>query len=155
MLFVTNLIAIIVVSSFIFSLLGVTPLRALRRNIRLAQFGRLGLVVLLLVLAGPLSQTLIDQLQEGKIVSVAHPVTWAVRTALYERVAQDEAVEIMFLGRPRAMKAVMIHIASQIELPQSYADELRKIVREKMDDPELAVIVVAVRSLWRNDSDSP
>jgi len=154
-LFVTNLLAIIVASSFTFSLLGVTPLRALRRNIRLAQFGRLSLVVLLLVLAGPLSQTLIDQLQEGKQVPVANPVTRAVRTALYERVAQDEGVEIMFLGRPRAMKAVMIHIASQIELPPSYADELRKIVREKMDEPELAVSVVAVRGLWRSDSDSP
>jgi len=87
-------------------------------------------------------------------VPVANPVTWAVRTALYERVAQDEGVEIMLLGRPRAQKSVMIHIASQIDLPPSYADELRKIVREKMDDPELAVSVVAVRGLWRSDSDS-
>ena len=154
-LFVTNLLAIIVASSFTFSLLGITHLRVQRRKIRRAQFGRLGLVVLLVVLAGPLSQTLIDQLQEGKLVPVANPVTWAVRTALYERVAQDEGVEIMFLGRPRAQKSVMIHIASQIELPPSYADELRKIVREKMDEPELAVSVVAVRGLWRSDSDSP
>jgi hypothetical protein len=98
---------------------------------------------------------MIDQLQEGKIVSVGHPVTWAVRTALYERVAQDEGVEIMFLGRPRAQKSVLIHIASQKDLPPSYAAELRKIVREKMDDPELHVSVVAVRGLWRSDSDSP
>ena len=77
-----------------------------------------------------------------------------MRTALYERVAQDEGVEIMLLGRPRAQKRVMIHIASQIELPPSYADELRKIVHEKMDEPELAVSVVAVRGLWRSDSDS-
>jgi uncharacterized membrane protein len=154
LLFVTNLIAIIVVSSLTFRLLGVTHLRVQRRTIRLARFVRLSLVVLLLVLAGPLSKTLIDQLQEGKNVPIANPVTLAVRTALYERVAQDEGLEIMFLGRPRAMKAVMIHIASQIELPQSYADELRKIVREKMDDPELNVSVVAVRGLWRSDSDS-
>ena len=86
---------------------------------------------------------------------LANPVTRAVRTALYERVAQDEGVEIMFLGRPRAQKSVLIHIASQSELPRSYANELRKIVREKMDDPELAVWVVAVRGLWRSDSDSP
>jgi hypothetical protein len=49
----------------------------------------------------------------------------------------------------------MIHIASQIELPQAYANELRKIVREKMDEPDLHVSVVAVRGLWRSDSDSP
>jgi uncharacterized hydrophobic protein (TIGR00271 family) len=153
-LFVINLLAIIVASGFTFSLLGITHLRRQRRYILRAQFTRLSLVVLLVVLAGPLSKTLIDQLQEGKQVPVANPVTWAVRTALYERVAQDEGVEIMFLARPRAQESVLIHIASQIDLPPSYADELRKIVREKMDEPELAVSVVAVRSLWRSDSDS-
>jgi uncharacterized hydrophobic protein (TIGR00271 family) len=154
-LFVTNLIAIIVVSSLTFKLLGVTHLRVQRRYIRLAWYIRLSLVVLLLVLAGPLSKILIDQLQEGKHVPIANPVTSAVRTALYERVAQDEGVEIMYLARPRAHRSVMIHIASQIKLPQSYANELRKIVREKMDEPELHVSVVAVRGLWRSDSDSP
>ena len=49
----------------------------------------------------------------------------------------------------------MIHIASQDELSPSYANELRKIVRDQMDDPELSVIVVAVRGLWRSNSDSP
>jgi uncharacterized hydrophobic protein (TIGR00271 family) len=154
-LFVTNLIAIIVVSSFTFSLLGVTQLRRQRRFLRRAQLGRLSLVVLLLVLAGPLSKILIDQLKEGKHVPLANPVTWAVRTALYERVAQDEGVEIMLLARPRARDSVMIYIASQKDLPPTYADELRKIVREKMDEPELAVSVVAVCGLWRSDSDSP
>ena len=153
-LFITNLMAIIVMSSFTFSLLGITEMRTQRRFLRRAHFGRLGLVVLLLVLAGPLSKIMIDQLQEGKHVPLANPVTWAVRTALYERVAQDEGVEIMLLARPRARDSVMIHIASQKELPLSYADDLRKIVREKMDEPDLNVSVVAVRGLWRSDSDS-
>jgi uncharacterized hydrophobic protein (TIGR00271 family) len=152
-LFGTNLIAIIVVSSIAFALLGVS--QTSRRYTRLAWLIRLSLVALLLVIAGPLSQSLIDQLQEGKHVPLANPVTSAVRTALYERVAQDEGVEIMFLGRPRAVHSVMIHIASQVELPPSYADQLRRIVRDNMDDPELKVSVVAVRGLWRSDSDSP
>ena len=154
-LFVTNLLAIIVVSSFTFTLLGVTHTRALPRNIRRSQIIRFSLVVMLLVLAGPLAKFLIDQLQEGKHVSVASPVTWAVREALYERVAEDEGVELILLGRPRGLNSVMIQIASPKELPRSYADELRKIVREKMDDPELKVTVVAVRGFWRSDSDSP
>jgi uncharacterized hydrophobic protein (TIGR00271 family) len=154
-LFVTNLLAIIVVSSFTFSLLGVTHSRALQRNIRRSRIIRFSLMALLLVLAGPLSKFLIDQLQKGKHVPVASPVTWAVRTALFERVAEDEGVEIIMLGRPRATNSVMIHIASPKELPLSYADELRKIVREKMDDPELHVTVVAVRGFWRSGSDSP
>ena len=67
---------------------------------------------------------------------------------------QDEGVELMFMARPRAEHRVMIHIATQDELPRSYADELRAIVREQMDDPEVTVNVVAVRGLWRSDEDS-
>ena len=47
----------------------------------------------------------------------------------------------MLMARPRAQDSVMIHIATREDLPPSYADELRKIVREQMDDPELTVRV--------------
>jgi len=153
-LFFINLLAIIVTSSFVFSFLGVTSSRVLPRHRRLNNLGRLGLVVMLLVLAGPLSTTLLSQLEAGKSVPLAHPVTRAVANAMYERVAQDEGVEIMLMARPRDQYNVMIHIASRDELPPSYANELRKIVREEMDDPEIPVSVVAVRGLWRSDSDS-
>ena len=109
---------------------------------------------MLLVLVGPLSTVLVWQLHKGKNVPLANPVTWVVRTALYERVARDEDVEIMLMARPRGQNFVMIHIASQDELPPSYADDLRKIVREKMGNPELSVSVVAVRGLWRSDGAS-
>jgi uncharacterized hydrophobic protein (TIGR00271 family) len=154
-LFFTNLLAIIVTSSFVFSFLGVTSSRTLERHRRLTKLGRLSLVVVLLVLAGPLSTTMLSQLEAGKSVPLAHPVTRAVARALYEQVAQDEGVEIMLMARPRAIGGVMIHIASRDELPPSYANELRKIVREEMDDPELSVSVVAVRGLWRSDTDAP
>ena len=154
-LFFTNLIAIIVMSSFTFSLLGITASRALPRHRRRAQLGRWSLVVLLLALAGPLSTTLVAQLEEGKSVPIAYPVTKAVQRAVFERVAQDEGVDVMFIARPRAEHRVMIHVASRDELPLSYANELRKIVRDVMDDAELPVNVVAVRGLWRSDSDSP
>ena len=154
-LFFTNLIAIIVMSSFTFSLLGITASRALPRHRRRAQLGRWSLVVLLLALAGPLSTTLVAQLEEGKSVPIAYPVTKAVQRAVFERVAQDEGVDVMFIARPRAEHRVMIHVASRDELPLSYANELRKIVRDVMNDAELPVNVVAVRGLWRSDSDSP
>jgi len=48
----------------------------------------------------------------------------------------------------------MIQLASREELPPTYADELRQLVRDEMDEPELAVSVVAVRGWWRSDSDS-
>jgi hypothetical protein len=115
----------------------------------------LSLVALLVMLAGPLSTTLLTQLDEGKSVPATHPVTRAVHRAVFERVAQDEGVEVMFIARPRAEHRVLIHIASHDELPHSYANELRKIVRDKMGDPELPVTVIAVRGFWRSDSDSP
>lgn len=118
-------------------------------------WGRIGLIVLVLAIAGPLSNKLLLQLEEGKNVPVALPVTKAVARALFERVAQDDGVDIMFLARPRAEKRVVIHIASHDELPPSYATELRKITREAMDDPDFVVTVVAVRGLWRSESDPP
>jgi len=154
-LFFTNLVAIIVISSFTFSLLGITAARALPRHRRWAEVGRYGLVVLLLLLAGPLTTVLVSQLEEGKRVALAHPVTTAVARALHERVGQDDGVEIMFMARPRAEHRVVIHIASLHDLPPSYANEIREIVRNEMDDPELTVKVVAVRSLWRSGDDAP
>jgi uncharacterized hydrophobic protein (TIGR00271 family) len=150
-LFFTNLVAIIVMSSFTFSLLGITASRALPRHRRRAVLGRWSLVVLLLVLAGPLSETLVAQIEQGKSVPLAHPVTRAVLNAVFERVAQDEGVDVTFIARPRAEHRVLIHVASQHELPLSYADELREIVREQMEDPDLPVTVVAVRGFWRSD----
>jgi len=153
-LFFTNLIAIIVMSSFTFSFLGITASRALPRHRRRAVVVRLSLVVLLLALAGPLSTTLVSQLEEGKNVAFAYPVTTAVQKAVLDKVTNDEGVELMFIARPRAEHRVMIHIATQVELPLSYADELRKIVRDAMNEPELLVNVVAVRGLWRSDGDA-
>jgi uncharacterized hydrophobic protein (TIGR00271 family) len=152
-LFFTNLIAIIVMSSFTFSLLGITASGADPRHRRLAVMGRWGLVVLLLALAGPLSTTLVAQLEEGKRVPLGYPVTRAVAQAVFERVARDEGVDVVFIARPRHEARVVIHIASHGELPPSYAGELRQIVRDAMNDPEHAVSVIAVRGLWRSDID--
>jgi len=154
-LFFTNLIAIILMSSSTFSLLGITAARALPQHRRRAQQGRWGLLVLLLGLAGPLSTSLVAQLEKGENVPIAYPVTRAVARAVLERVDQDEGVDIMFIARPRAEDLVVIHIASRKELPPAYADALREIVRKEMDDPELPVSVVAVRGLWRSDDDTP
>jgi hypothetical protein len=51
------------------------------------------------------------------------------------------------------MEAVVIHIATDHDLPRSYADELRAIVREQMEDEELSVFVIALRGDWRSDQD--
>jgi uncharacterized hydrophobic protein (TIGR00271 family) len=152
-LFFTNLIAIIVMSSFTFSVLGVTSERARHHHRRRAVWGRWAFVVVLLALVGPLSERLVEGLEEGKSAPLAHPVTTAVKRAIFSRVSQDEGVEVIFMARPRAENHVMIHLASPDELPESYADELRQIVRDAMEKPDLTVTVVAVQGWWRSDHD--
>ena len=152
-LFFTNLVAIIAASSFTFSFLGITAARALPRHRRFSQLTRMALVAVLLVLFGPLTARLMSQIELGKSATVGYPVTRAVSRALHERVARDDGVEVTFLTRLRTGKRVLVHIASDRELPQSYATELRQIVREEMGDPEVSVIVVAFRGWWRSDTD--
>ncbi|MCP4512141.1 MAG: DUF389 domain-containing protein, partial [Fuerstiella sp.] len=153
LLFATNLIAIIVASSFTFTLLGVSTGRSLPRHRHTARWGRWGLLALLVVLAGPLSLELLWQQDEGRAQTAVFPVTREVSRALHDRVAQDPGVDITFLGRSSVMDAVVVHIASDHDLPRSYADELRAIVREHMGDNELSVYVAALRGIWRSDQD--
>ena len=79
----------------------------------------------------------------------------ALLLALAGPLSTTLVAQLTFIARPRAERRVMIHVASRDELSLSYANELRKIVRDVMDDAELPVNVVAVRGLWRSDSDSP
>jgi uncharacterized hydrophobic protein (TIGR00271 family) len=155
LLLLTNFAAIIVASNITFMAMGVTGSRALGRDRRLAFMVRGGLLLLLAILMGPLSIGLISQIEEGKSVSAAYPVTRAVSRRLQDRVGLDEGVEIMLMARPRAEEGVVIHLASKEELPPSYASELRQIVREEMSDSGLPVTVIAVRGLWMSDSDAP
>jgi len=155
-LFLSNLVAIVLASSFMFSLLGITAARVLPRKRRLVQAGRLALLLVLVGgLGGPLTGKLLSQIGAGKNVTPGYPVTTAVSNALYERVRQDEGVAIMLLARPRSWRGVLIHIASEKELPQSYADELRAIVREKMKNPKLPVTVIVVRGWWHSSDEFP
>lgn len=154
LLLLTNLVAIIVASNVMFGAMGLTSKRAVRRDRRLATIEKLALLGLLLVLAGPLSAGLVTQIEEGKNVPAAYPVTRAVSRSLHERVSQDEGVEIMLLRRPRSGDTVLVHLASERELPPAYAAELRQIVRDEMGDPDLSVVVTAVRGWWHSDSNN-
>ena len=102
----------------------------------------------MLILATPLTSRLLDQLQEGRSQNAVFPVTRAVSRAVLAHVDQDPGVEITFMGRSAVTEAVIIHLASDHEIPASYADELRNIVRQKMDDSEISVIIVALDGQW-------
>jgi len=147
LLFFANLVAIIAASSFTFKLLGITSVRALKRHRRVARLGQTILLIFLLVLFAPMSKSLLANIQKGKNVPLAYPVTTAVSRAIKERVSQDEGVEVILMARGRTKAGVFVHLASKNGLPESYATELRHIVRKEMNDPFLPVNVIAVQSI--------
>ena len=151
LLFFANLIAIIAASSFTFSLLGIISSRAQLRHRRVATIAKIGLVAVILLLFAPMSKKLISTIAEGKNVTASYPVTTAVARAVKDRVHQDEDVEVILMARNRSEPGVIIHIASRNDLPKSYGFEIKKIVREEMNDPNIPVQVIAVRSIWIED----
>jgi uncharacterized hydrophobic protein (TIGR00271 family) len=151
LLFFTNLVAIIAASSFVFTFLGISTGQSLRRHRRLALASRVGLVVVLLALFAPMSIKLLEKINEGKNVPVAYPVTRAVAAAVNEKVDQDEDIEVMLMARGRSDPGIVIHLASERNLPRSYGDEIIEIVRREMNDPKIPVSVTAVKSIWLQD----
>ena len=136
-----------------FTLLGITASRALKRHRNFSRTIRISLVVILLALLGPMSSELLTKIQAGRNETLGYPVTRKVSRALHDRVDLDPGVEIMFMARPSSREGVVVHIAAEQALPTSYADELRQIVRDQMNDPILPVYIVAVHGMWRSDYD--
>lgn len=153
LLFFANLIAIITASSFTFSFLGIISSRAQLGHRNVARLAKIGLVAVILLLFAPMSKSLISTIAEGKNVTASYPVTTAVARAVKDRVHQDEDVEVILMARSRSEPGVIIHIASRNDLPKSYGVEIKKIVRQEMNDPDIRVQVIAVRSIWIEDMD--
>ena len=152
LLFFANLVAIIASSSFMFIILGISSARALKRKRFIARFGQIILVVILVSLFAPMTARLLSTIREGKNVALTYPVTTAVSNAIHEKVNKDDGVEIIMMARSRTTPGVFIYLASRKDLPHVYADEIKAIVRQKMNDPDIPVRVVALRSIWQ-DSD--
>ena len=148
LLFCTNLIAIIIASAVTFRLLGIVEGRAIRRNRRMAFSIQVALVVMLICLAGPLSQRYALQLNTGRDQTALFPVTRKVARALKEHIDKEEGVEIVLMGRSSVVEGVIIYISSNHLVPKDYADGLRSVVRETMDDPALPVYVICLKGQW-------
>ena len=151
LLFFANLVAIIAASSFTYQFLGISSSQSRKQFQRIALLARVGLVMILLALFAPMSNRLLNKINEGKNVTIAYPVTSAVSRAVNERINQEEEIEIMYMARGRSEPGVIIHLASKRNLPYTIAEDLKLIVREEMNDPNIPVQVVAVRSIWMMD----
>lgn len=151
LLFSTNLVAIIVASSFTFSVLGIVTGRVVKRNRIRIIWEKWGLVVLLIVLAGPLTVQLSSQVNQGRDQAALYPVTRALSISLGEHVDKYKGVNIVLLGRPSVERSVLIQLSADHPIEQTIAHELRQIVREKMNEPDLPVYVVCLGGQWVSD----
>jgi hypothetical protein len=138
-----------------FTLLGVLRDRALPRHRHVASSVRIGFATLLILLAGPLSGRLFEQLNEGRPQSAVYPVTRALSRALLTRVGQDPGVEITFMGKSAVTNAIVIHIACDHDIAPSYGDELRSLVRQVTKDPEIEVLIFAFDGKWFSHDNAP
>jgi uncharacterized hydrophobic protein (TIGR00271 family) len=149
LLFVTNLFAIILACTGVFSLMGVTVPTAFSRAKRTARVGVIAIVVVLLLLCIPLAIFLNQQMDEGRAQPLGHPVTRAVSQALLAHVEQDADVRVMFMARSSVRPVVVIYLATRRTLTKEYLEGVRQVVRSKTDDPELDVLVIGVR--WADE----
>ena len=147
-LFTTNLVAIIVASSFTFSILGVSASAAATQFARRAKLYRWSLVALLTILAGPLSLALLSQLEKGRPQAAVYPVTRAVSRAIHDYVDQHDGVDVVFMGRSSVTDGVIIHLAADQQIPDSHGDEIRTIVQAVMDDDGVPVYVACFDGQW-------
>ena len=98
---------------------------------------------------------LLSQLHEGRTQTAVYPVTRAVRKAVEGLVEADQGVYVTFLGRSSVEKGVLIYLSSDHSIPRSYANKLRDIVRDEMQDPELPVTINCFDGQWFSDSNAP
>jgi uncharacterized hydrophobic protein (TIGR00271 family) len=149
-LFGTNLVAIVLSSALTFFLMGVTPARALARYRRFARWVAVTLVTMLLVFSIPLGSSLSARITGGSVRPLGYPVKRTVARAIQGRVAQETGVELMFMARSSISNAVVIYVASQLDVSRQLANDLTRIVRDEMEADELDVHVFAVRLAWKS-----
>ncbi len=151
LLFITNMVAIVLGAACTFRILGVTQSRTespsgpwVYRMIAV-----LGFAVLLLLY--PLGQSLERTIDLGKPQPRYFPLSKQLDDAIHRYVEKDPEVHIIATGRPGSPhdKAdVLIILSSATPLPRSYADKLKKLVRQQLDDLTAVVAVHCLQESW-------
>ena len=103
----------------------------------------------------PLQCELLESLVESKPQPRAIPLAKSVMDALEERVESEPAVRIISAGRPtshRVPSDVVLVLGAVQEVDPSFADELVRIVRQRMRNDSLIVEVHCVGEMWHRTS---
>jgi uncharacterized protein DUF389 len=152
-LLVANVLAIILAAAATFRMMGLrafTETAPQRFWVRHVVFG---LMLSVLALSLPLATTFMRQVYEGKNAPFALAITNEVREVLFEHINNKPGVEILFAGRTGTNRIsdpvdFGIILSSSHPLPRSEGQELIRLVRETMQQPELRVKVGCVVEGW-------
>jgi uncharacterized hydrophobic protein (TIGR00271 family) len=155
LLFVINFLAIVLSAAVTFRLIGITAERAGSRE-KFWVFRTAGILGIAALLACyPLQRELFESLVERKPQPRAFPLAKTVMDALENCVEAEPGVKLITAGRPSShfvVSDVVLILGATGELDSSFADELVKIVKEKMQDESLVVEVHCVKELWQETS---
>jgi len=131
-LFLTNMVAIILGSAFVFWGHGLH----LSREATVGGHAGLNRIIialtcLLFFLMLPLGYRLDEQLSKGDTRPLAYPLSLGLYDALKERLAEEEGIDYLLGGRPGADRPsdVVIWIKAKVPVPQSLIDDLKQIVK--------------------------
>jgi uncharacterized hydrophobic protein (TIGR00271 family) len=152
-LLLANVLAIILAAAATFRMMGLKALTATKQPQAWVRHVSAGLGAGALILTIPLVSIFLQHVREGKNAVYAFALTTETRDALLEYVEQKPGVKILFAGRSgidrdRDPVDIGIILSSRHPLPRSEADALVGLIREKMQNPKLRVMVECVANGW-------
>jgi uncharacterized hydrophobic protein (TIGR00271 family) len=143
-LFITNMVAIILGSAFVFWAHGLHLSREATVGGH-ASLNRIlmALTCLMLLLMLPLGYRLNQQLTKGDDRPLAFPLSMGLYDSLKERLAQEEQIDYLLGGRPGADRPndVVIWLKASVPVPQSLIDDLKQIIKGVLGDQATPLVV--------------
>lgn len=155
LLFITNFVAIVLCAAGTFRLMGVTSIRANRKQ-RIWVFRTVSiLVTTVILLCVPLHYALMKNLVEAKPQPRTYPLATSVIDAVEKHLEKETDIELISSGQPSSPNDetdVILILGAPRDLDQKIAKELIDIVRREMMDDSLVVEIHCIRELWQETS---
>jgi len=131
-LLITNLAAISVGAALVFHWLGVPSTSASAGRGLWARRAIMGLIIFLVLLTAPLGYQMAERLSIGQSRPMGFPVSTRVAKVVQERVDQEEGIEVLMMGRWKALDGshVGIILVSDQPISRALTEEIEVLVRK-------------------------
>jgi uncharacterized hydrophobic protein (TIGR00271 family) len=143
-LFLTNMVAIVLGSAFVFWAHGIHLSREATKG-KHTGLNRIIITLscLLFLLMLPLGYRLNDQLTQGDNRPLAFPLSLGLYNALKERLAKEQQIDYLLGGRPGADRpnAVVLWLKADVPVPQNLISDLEQITRDILGDEATPLVV--------------